>query len=225
MSEPQLPNPSDQPDESISPDPLLKSGSFIDADRNDAVEESGEQQQPDEQSPNVEFPPGTVIAAQPISMVLPGECTPEAAAPRSVRRRDPEEMSKKPTWLPEDWTIDLKVRTSGATAGLIDRYYVEPSEQKRRFRSKNEVLHFLETGNKLKRKPNSEADVEPSASPGSRKQRKSSGKGKKSEVLSSDSQKQKKSSGKGKKSEVLSSDSVLQPTPLNSVPADTPQEI
>lgn len=38
------------------------------------------------------------------------------------------------------------------------QYYVEPTGQ-RRFRSKNEVLHFLETGIKLKRRATSETDA------------------------------------------------------------------
>ncbi|KAI3461267.1 hypothetical protein Pfo_017930 [Paulownia fortunei] len=136
-------------------------------------------------------------------MLRPGEGSVEAA-PRSVRRRNPEEMAKRPSWLPEDWKIDLRVRSSGATAGLIDRYYVEPSGQ-RKFRSKIEVLHFLETGNKPKRKSTSETDTGPSGSPVS--------------------QKQKKSSTKRKRSEALNSDITHRPYVLNGVQADTRQGI
>ncbi|KAK4441312.1 Methyl-CpG-binding domain-containing protein 6 [Sesamum alatum] len=194
MSEPQLPNPNphsqepagsptELPADAIPPDPLLESGSFIDPDRNDTGAESPQHQQC-EQAPNVEFGPGVVIAAEPISMLAPAEDSPETA-PRSTRRRNPEEMSKRPSWLPEDWKIDLRVRSSGATAGLIDRYYVEPSGQ-RKFRSKNEVLHYLETGDKRKRKPTSEADAGSSATPPSQKQKKSTAKSKKSKTLNSD---------------------------------------
>ncbi|KAK6926973.1 Methyl-CpG DNA binding [Dillenia turbinata] len=51
-------------------------------------------------------------------------------------------------WLPDDWLVDYKVRQSGASAGQIDRYYIEPRSGCR-FRSKNEVLLFLKTGTKL----------------------------------------------------------------------------
>ncbi|KAK8536144.1 hypothetical protein V6N13_009522 [Hibiscus sabdariffa] len=38
-----------------------------------------------------------------------------------------------------------RVRSSGATAGLVDKYYVDPSSG-RKFRSRKEVLYYLETG-------------------------------------------------------------------------------
>lgn len=177
MSEPQPPNPIPQAQDPAStpnsPDPLLESGSYIDPARNDDSEQPAA-------AGNPEFPPGVVIAAEPISMYLPGEES-EEAPPRTARRRNREEMSKRPTWLPDDWTIDLRVRSSGQTAGLIDRYYVEPTGQ-RRFRSKNEVLHFLETGIKLKRRATSDADAGQSGSPASHKEKKSSAKRKKPDI-------------------------------------------
>ncbi|KAM0006283.1 putative methyl-CpG DNA binding, DNA-binding domain superfamily [Helianthus debilis subsp. tardiflorus] len=57
----------------------------------------------------------------------------------------------RPTWLPEGWDMIVKKRTSGATQGTFDRYYIAPSG--RRLRSKNEVLNFLETGSKRKKPP------------------------------------------------------------------------
>ncbi|KFK27467.1 hypothetical protein AALP_AA8G387100 [Arabis alpina] len=48
------------------------------------------------------------------------------------------------SWLPPGWRIEDKVRTSGATAGIRDRYYYSPGGHK--FRSKTEVLHYLEHG-------------------------------------------------------------------------------
>lgn len=111
MSEPDPQNPTPQPEpvaeEPIAPnpDPLLSAGSFIDPNG------------PDPAEPSPEFPPGMVIAAQPISIVAP-DGTPAKPA---TARRNPEEMSKRPSWLPDDWKIDLRVRSSGATAGMIDR--------------------------------------------------------------------------------------------------------
>ncbi|KAL3850271.1 hypothetical protein ACJIZ3_012153 [Penstemon smallii] len=151
MSGAELPNPSphQEPESSpIPPDPLLYSGSFLDPDR--------PKTQQSEQSPYTPFPPGTVIAAVPISMVAPEDIS--SSAPKAATRRSAEEMAKRPNWLPNDWKIELKVRSSGATAGLIDRYYIEPSGE-RKFRSKNEVLHFLETGSKRKKSSNFEVDI------------------------------------------------------------------
>ncbi|XP_073142330.1 methyl-CpG-binding domain-containing protein 6-like [Henckelia pumila] len=103
-----------------------------------------------------------VIDAVPISMVAPDDDLAEPTT-KVVKRRSMEEMAKKPEWLPEDWKIDLRVRTSGASTGLIDRYFFDPSGRK--FRSKHEVLHFLGTGKKLKRN----ADNVPSGSKKSKK--------------------------------------------------------
>ncbi|KAL3813075.1 hypothetical protein ACJIZ3_014343 [Penstemon smallii] len=152
MSGAELPNrsPHQEPESSPIPlDPLLDSGSFFDPDR--------PKTQQSEQSPYTPFPPGTVIAAVPISMVAPEDIS--SSAPKAATRRSAEEMK-----------IELKVRSSGATSGLIDRYYIEPSGE-RKFRSKNEVLHFLETGSKRKKSSNSEADIGSSGNPGSKKQK------------------------------------------------------
>ncbi|KAG8387462.1 hypothetical protein BUALT_Bualt02G0023800 [Buddleja alternifolia] len=198
MAQPELENPVPQPqdpesnptapsDDPIQPDPLLDSGAFIDAGRNDAAAAEVPEH---EQTPNVEFKPGEVIRAIPISMVAPsdgsGDDTPKPAA--AVRKN----AEERPTWLPENWSFYVKVRASGASAGTTDRYYVEPSGQ-RRFRSKNEVLRFIETGTKpKKRKSVSETDaqvsknysfLEPSGNSVTPKQKKSGAKSKKSEVL------------------------------------------
>nr|XP_043629183.1 methyl-CpG-binding domain-containing protein 5-like [Erigeron canadensis] len=55
----------------------------------------------------------------------------------------------RPDWLPENWNMILRKRSSGATLGTIDRYYIAPTGQ--RLRSKNEVMTFLETGSKRKK--------------------------------------------------------------------------
>ncbi|KAL2537143.1 Methyl-CpG-binding domain-containing protein 5 [Forsythia ovata] len=92
---------------------------------------------------------------------------------------------KRPPWLPANWTIELKKRSAGCSAGNTDKYYFDPSGLK--FRSKNEVLHFLATGNRLKRKSNSDAEIMPCEGPGSHKEKRTSSKLKTSEALSSDS--------------------------------------
>ncbi|XP_004294545.1 PREDICTED: methyl-CpG-binding domain-containing protein 5-like [Fragaria vesca subsp. vesca] len=73
-------------------------------------------------------------------------------------------------WLPAGWRVEYKVRSSGATAGSTDRYYHDPVSG-RRFRSKKEVLHFLETGTPKKNTNSDKTTVESSAS---KRQRKSS---------------------------------------------------
>ncbi|TMW98024.1 hypothetical protein EJD97_004613 [Solanum chilense] len=57
----------------------------------------------------------------------------------------------RPLWLPQNWKLETKVRTIGATVGRVDKFYIEPIS-KSQFRSKIEVEEFLETGCKRKRK-------------------------------------------------------------------------
>ncbi|CAN8254966.1 unnamed protein product [Cochlearia groenlandica] len=53
-------------------------------------------------------------------------------------------------WLPPDWTAQEKIRTSGTKAGSVDKFYYEPVTG-RKFRSKNEVLYYLEHGTPKKK--------------------------------------------------------------------------
>ncbi|XP_041990050.1 uncharacterized protein LOC121741385 isoform X1 [Salvia splendens] len=116
MSEPQLP-PKSEP---TSADPLLDTGAYIDPAPN--------------HSPAADIPqPGVVIAAEPISYYIPGEA-PAEPAPRAARRRDPEE---RPSWLPENWMIELRRRNSGATAGQTDRNQRGNADSVRRLRCFN----------------------------------------------------------------------------------------
>lgn len=49
------------------------------------------------------------------------------------------------SWLPAGWVVEGKLRTSGATSGQIDKYWIEPTSG-HRFTSKIGVLNFLKTG-------------------------------------------------------------------------------
>ncbi|GER40910.1 methyl-CpG-binding domain-containing family protein [Striga asiatica] len=204
MSEPQIPDPAaptadpaaGSPVE-LPADPLLGSESVIEPDSAEpetaAPEQKQEEQVPEDEEehiPNVEFDPAVAIAAQPISMLRPGE--EPVSVEKTPRRRSMEEMSVRPSWLPEDWEMSLRVRASGNSAGFIDRgydfhletkYYIEPTGH-RKFRSKNEVLHFLETGSKRKRRSTPGAASEPSENSG--KQNKSNKKSKKSAAVKPD---------------------------------------
>ncbi|KAL5580997.1 hypothetical protein UlMin_013439 [Ulmus minor] len=92
------------------------------------------------------------------------------SAGREKRKAGDQDMS----WLPPGWTYVSKVRGSGATAGTVDKYYIHPVSG-RKFRSKNEVLTFVETGtiprfNKKKQSENTDANAK-SQSSGVRKQK------------------------------------------------------
>ncbi|KAK8581552.1 hypothetical protein V6N12_071771 [Hibiscus sabdariffa] len=120
MSNPVQPSPTN-----LSSDPLLKPGAFIDA--------NGQNQSPEpSEFPNGSTPNGAQAQGSNISSSL--------AEPKGKRRVVPPE-----TWLPVGWLIEDRVRSSGATAILVDKYYVDPSSG-RKFRSKKEVLYYLETG-------------------------------------------------------------------------------
>lgn len=52
---------------------------------------------------------------------------------------------ESPPWLPQGWITEVQTRRTGTTAGTRDKYYKDLVSG-RRFRSRNEVYHFLETG-------------------------------------------------------------------------------
>ncbi|KAF8094816.1 hypothetical protein N665_0352s0024 [Sinapis alba] len=102
------------------PDPLLSNGSFI-------------------SSPTTAGD-GTLgnSATQPPIQVNPSPG--QQSESKSRKRSAPLE-----NWLPPGWRVEDKVRTSGATAGAVDKYYLEPITG-RKFRSRTEVLYYLEHG-------------------------------------------------------------------------------
>ncbi|MCO5582454.1 hypothetical protein L7F22_036350 [Adiantum nelumboides] len=55
------------------------------------------------------------------------------------------EVITSPDWLPEGWVTELKTRGSGNSAGSKDKYYVDPVSH-RRFRSRKEVIAYLDRG-------------------------------------------------------------------------------
>lgn len=64
---------------------------------------------------------------------------------RGAKSRRHTEIIQSPDWLPKGWFTELKTRGGGSSAGTKDKYYYDPVTQ-RRFRSKVEVLSYLETG-------------------------------------------------------------------------------
>ncbi|XP_050369643.1 methyl-CpG-binding domain-containing protein 5-like [Argentina anserina] len=92
----------------------------------------------------------------------------DSVTPGTSKAKGSDPMSMD--WLPAGWRVEYKVRSSGATAGITDRYYYDPVSG-RRFRSKKEVLRFMETGTLKKNADSDKTSEEGSAS---KKQRKSS---------------------------------------------------
>ncbi|KAL5710821.1 Methyl-CpG-binding domain protein 5 [Ranunculus cassubicifolius] len=55
------------------------------------------------------------------------------------------EPENNPDWLPAGWTVVKRTRPGGKSAGSKDTYYLEPITNLQ-FRSKREVLEYIETG-------------------------------------------------------------------------------
>ncbi|KAF5744601.1 Methyl-CPG-binding domain protein 5 putative isoform 1 [Tripterygium wilfordii] len=82
------------------------------------------------------------------------------------------------TSLPSGWLVEDRIRNNGATAGTVDKYYIDPVSGFK-FRSKKEVFEFLETGTpRKKRKAGELSDADKNTSGGSvkRKSKKSDAK-------------------------------------------------
>ncbi|GMH12277.1 hypothetical protein Nepgr_014118 [Nepenthes gracilis] len=80
-------------------------------------------------------------------------------------------LSDVPDWLPQGWRVESRARSSGASAGTKDKYYVDPILNCR-FRLTKEVLFFLETGQKKRRTANSNGDTLSANNSRSQKQKK-----------------------------------------------------
>lgn len=91
----------------LPPDPLLDSGSFIDASTTNNQTLNGTDTFGDQQAP------GTPAANGGDSVPVP-ESTPP-------RRNAEMATVEPPNWLPPGWKVLDKKRTSGATAGTVDK--------------------------------------------------------------------------------------------------------
>ncbi|CAK7331540.1 unnamed protein product [Dovyalis caffra] len=115
-------------------DPLLQNGSFIDPNNHTTADETLTRQN--------------------------NKGNQQPATPVRAKRRS-SETAIDMSWLPPGWVVEDRVRTSGATAGTIDKYYIDPASG-RKFRSKKDVQYYLDTGT-LKKKgkvtENSDADT------------------------------------------------------------------
>ncbi|KAG5517188.1 hypothetical protein RHGRI_037825 [Rhododendron griersonianum] len=167
----------------IPPDPLLKSGTFILEPTSGPALTADQPPQngaaADREPERFASPPSKSAAergtASPSSVAA--AVAAETSAPSSGRKgQKPAQAGvsgatpERPNWLPEGWRMECKVRTSGATAGSFDRYYIEPASG-RRFRSKVEVDYFLQTGNKPNKKAKPDADANRQEKSGSKKKK------------------------------------------------------
>ncbi|CDY59223.1 BnaCnng34510D [Brassica napus] len=113
------------------PDPLLSTGSFISSPTpaaDGALGSSATQ-------------PPVQGGSEAIGMSDQVNPSPANSESKSRKRSAPLDNS----WLPPGWRVEDKVRASGATAGSVDKYYLEPITG-RKFRSRTEVLYYLEHG-------------------------------------------------------------------------------
>ncbi|XP_071690327.1 methyl-CpG-binding domain-containing protein 5-like [Rutidosis leptorrhynchoides] len=147
-------SPSEPEDPLAAPDPLLGSGSFI-APNNGVA--AADQNVESKETPT----PKAEAENDKIDLTKNGD---DEDADLSAKRA-------RPDWLPADFKMTLKKRTSGATVGSIDRYYIAPTGL--RLRSKREVLTFLETGGKRKKPstPNSDEPASEGSAPRSSKKK------------------------------------------------------
>ncbi|GFZ17757.1 hypothetical protein Acr_26g0010270 [Actinidia rufa] len=109
----------------IPQDPLLQSGTFIEADLDptaptltesqpdqNGVTETNQCEAPEPVSDEPELPANAVTTDATDGGSTPAEpkVTAQVTAP-----------PERPSWLPEGWRVDYRVRSSGASAGTVDR--------------------------------------------------------------------------------------------------------
>ncbi|KAL9247661.1 hypothetical protein vseg_021069 [Gypsophila vaccaria] len=127
MDDPNTPDP-------VQPDPLLKAGAFIDP----TPASNG--------TCTPKIKPDALAAPQP------SDQKPASSGPVVVT-----DQANRPDWLPSDWAFKETLRTSGASAGTRDKYFIHPAGH--RFRSKKEVMNFIETGITPKKRKNADSDA------------------------------------------------------------------
>ncbi|KAK9755228.1 hypothetical protein RND81_01G011200 [Saponaria officinalis] len=117
----------------VQPDPLLKPGAFIDPNPPSNGNGNGN---------------GNVKSKR------------EGSDQKTGSSVDVTNEANRPDWVPSGWKFKEYLRTSGASAGTRDKYFIDPVTN-RRFRSKKEVFRYLENGMtpNQKRKPADNSDA------------------------------------------------------------------
>ncbi|KAH9627525.1 hypothetical protein KSS87_016239 [Heliosperma pusillum] len=130
----------------VQTDPLLQAGAFIDPTPTETPTSNGngtKKQKTD------------AVETSPQPSDQKSGSSSASAGPVDVT--DP---ANRPDWLPSEWLFRETLRTSGASAGSKDKYFIDPATN-RRFRSKKEVFQYLETGTTPKQKrKNADSDAE-----------------------------------------------------------------
>ncbi|KAL0533664.1 hypothetical protein IC582_027705 [Cucumis melo] len=158
----------------LPPDPLLSAGSFIDSSSSSATATpistvpsptlpSRDLDRTPRKTPQTSSTRRSPLRPDPLNS-FNGDSSPSKKVSASNSASSKSALSERPNWLPPGWVVEDRVRSSGATAGTVDKYYFDPVSN-RRFRSKIEVLYFLETGTLRKRKKS--LDGNPSSTDGS----------------------------------------------------------
>ncbi|KAL6341644.1 hypothetical protein AAG906_032765 [Vitis piasezkii] len=116
------------------------------------------------QSCGVGAPDGDSNWAGEVRPALDNSAPLSESQPRRGRKRASEATAsmasvEREDWLPPGWIVEGRVRSSGASAGSRDKYFIEPITG-RRFRSKKEVRYYLETG-EVRKKPKKNPDNSP----------------------------------------------------------------
>ncbi|XP_006280964.2 methyl-CpG-binding domain-containing protein 6 [Capsella rubella] len=127
-------------------DPLLASGAFI-SSAGDGTLGSSAKRRPIQGGTGVSGSGEKVrigMANGTDQMNPPQDSSGHQSESKSRKRAAPGD-----NWLPSGWRVEDKVRTSGATAGSVDKYYYEPNTG-RKFRSRTEVLYYLQHGTSKK---------------------------------------------------------------------------
>lgn len=99
-------------DGQLPPDPLLESGTFI------QVGQNGDGEKMKQTRPRPEHASAGTTTATSAEDAVIADATP--LSQRQLKKL-PEELVERPNWLPDEWKMEVKVRTSGATAGTADR--------------------------------------------------------------------------------------------------------
>ncbi|KAI3937892.1 hypothetical protein MKX01_027819 [Papaver californicum] len=118
---------------------------------------------PENSMPNTDNPVDDADLQTPTTVVTDAKANESSAKSNSSkkpRRRGTKESNVKigliegtdlPDWLPQGWQLERKKRENGVNTGMVETFYYDP-EKGRQFRSKSEVLLFLESGIRRKRK-------------------------------------------------------------------------
>ncbi|XP_052187548.1 methyl-CpG-binding domain-containing protein 6-like isoform X4 [Diospyros lotus] len=137
------------------PDPLLQPGSYIETPPYLIPEQPFRRRELIINERNIHGPlmDGVLNSVDGLTESAVVESTPSSRR----RSRAGKGLAGAPSWLPDGWQVLTKVRANGATAGLTDKYYVDPLSGFR-FRSKKEVEYYLQTGTKRKKASVTDSD-------------------------------------------------------------------